>query len=1012
MNIAELGIRIDSTGADKATSELDKLTAAGDRAEQSTAGLMGEINSLEKSLSRGAKSTQELAKQRDSLARLTKAGAYSESEFTKITAQLDKQQVALVKSTMDEQKALNSLLGAIDPAQAKLAKLDVQVQGLGRAFDSGKISQQQYTSALAKIDDKYADIEKGASAMSRLGLNTRQAQENVMQLGNAISSGDIGSGVRAITQLGTEAKISASSIAAVAIPAGIAAAAIGAIVYAWIDGQREASAFNKALFAGNNAAGVTASGLQAVARQAADVTKNFSGSRDAALALAESGKVTAEQLQNLTEASAAIASFTGKGANDVAKGFAAMGSSATTAAESISQQYGLITFEQYESIKAIEDNGNAQKALDTLSETLNLNAQARLKRYRESLSEIERDWDDIKEATKRAYAEVRGEIFPDDTKRLEIVRRQIQFIRDNPIASAIPSLISNGLKSRDDVLAQYEAQASALEGKIKLGKAEAAGQSELDEANKKQIQSQKTLDAQMDNISPLTKRTKALKDLKEEFFGLYEAAGKTGKKSDLLDGVDYDGKNFSGGAYDKLVAGINDRYKDPKTPKTKAYAEDAGVKALDNAKQQYAVLLQQESAIDRQSLAVEKVGAQAQALIKFEQQLADIKEKKTLTADQKSLVANQELIRAQLKRNADLEASITKQQKAITAVREAEKDRIELLKLTGQALAANAANSGLLEAEQRLQYERDGNYEALRRLDILKQIRDANLKANQKLDSVEGVTKAPVSAGIDVSIGGPKSEIERLNESSRKLTDWREKELEKQKTFLDLKAINEETYAERVANINAQGARNQAAIDTAKNDAILSAGYNFFGNLATLSESGNNKLSAIGKTAAIAQTTISTYKSATESYAALAGIPIIGPALGAVAAGAAVVAGLANVAKITGVGFQAGGYTGNGAANEVAGPVHRGEYVFDAKATSRIGVETLEAIRGGSFRANSSGSMSARAPAQTNAQGRPPITVQMYSTFPNVVDSREAKKATATHARQASRTIQNLQRYN
>lgn len=67
-----------------------------------------------------------------------------------------------------------------------------------------------------------------------------------------------------------------------------------------------------------------------------------------------------------------------------------------------------------------------------------------------------------------------------------------------------------------------------------------------------------------------------------------------------------------------------------------------------------------------------------------------------------------------------------------------------------------------------------------------------------------------------------------------------------------------------------------------------------FGNLASIL----GKESKAGKAAAIAQTTIDTYQAATASYKALAGIPVVGPALGAVAAGAAVVSGLANVRKI------------------------------------------------------------------------------------------------------------------
>ena len=57
--------------------------------------------------------------------------------------------------------------------------------------------------------------------------------------------------------------------------------------------------------------------------------------------------------------------------------------------------------------------------------------------------------------------------------------------------------------------------------------------------------------------------------------------------------------------------------------------------------------------------------------------------------------------------------------------------------------------------------------------------------------------------------------------------------------------------------------------------------------------------SAAGKAAAIAAATISTFQSANDSYKALAGIPVIGPVLGAAAAGAAIVSGMAQVKAIT-----------------------------------------------------------------------------------------------------------------
>ena len=78
-------------------------------------------------------------------------------------------------------------------------------------------------------------------------------------------------------------------------------------------------------------------------------------------------------------------------------------------------------------------------------------------------------------------------------------------------------------------------------------------------------------------------------------------------------------------------------------------------------------------------------------------------------------------------------------------------------------------------------------------------------------------------------------------------------------------------------------------------------------NAAKISSTLKNAAKAIGehtvagKAAAIAATTIDTYMSATAAFKSLAGIPIVGPALGAVAAAAAIVAGLKNVKSILAV---------------------------------------------------------------------------------------------------------------
>lgn len=88
---------------------------------------------------------------------------------------------------------------------------------------------------------------------------------------------------------------------------------------------------------------------------------------------------------------------------------------------------------------------------------------------------------------------------------------------------------------------------------------------------------------------------------------------------------------------------------------------------------------------------------------------------------------------------------------------------------------------------------------------------------------------------------------------------------------------------------------------------------------------------ALFKKDALAQTYISTKEGAINAYAALAGIPIVGPVLGAVAAAAVIAFGAAQAAGILGIGFESGGFTGEGGNSDVAGVVHRNEYVVPAR---------------------------------------------------------------------------------
>ena len=94
--------------------------------------------------------------------------------------------------------------------------------------------------------------------------------------------------------------------------------------------------------------------------------------------------------------------------------------------------------------------------------------------------------------------------------------------------------------------------------------------------------------------------------------------------------------------------------------------------------------------------------------------------------------------------------------------------------------------------------------------------------------------------------------------------------------------------------------------------------------LSALQNSKIKEVAALGKAAAIADTTISTYHMAVEAYEALAGIPGVGPALGIAAAAAATAYGLEQVANIAGVQFASGT---DYVTSDMIAQVHQGEII-------------------------------------------------------------------------------------
>jgi lambda family phage tail tape measure protein len=711
MNIAELGVKIDSADAIEAKTSLDEMAKAGGRAEQSAVSLMNEMQALEKSLSTNAKTTQDLTKQRDALAKLTKTGAYGEAEAAKISAQLDKQQVALAKSAMDEQKALNSLLGAIDPARAALAKLDTQVEQLGKHLDAGRISQDEYNTALSKIDKDYDKLSKTATGFDKLRLGTRQAQENVVQLGNALSSGDWGSGVRAVAQLGAGAGEGAAGLLAILGPLALATAAVGGLAYAFYKGSEEQDSYTKSLILTGNYAGVSAGQLGEMARQVSATVGTTGQAAEVLALLAGNGKIAGESFTGITQAAVSMQEATGKAISETVAEFAKLADDPVKASAALNEQYHYLTASVYSQITALEKQGDHAGAVKLATESFADAINERTPRILESLSFWEKGYNAVARAADGLKNIGRSDIGAD----IEQARRDL--------ASAQAGNI--GLfQNKQEMIDLYQNRLNMLED-------QKAAEADIAKWQGEQAKAQGDAVSSMAKVDALTKsawtneqkRTDAIKEYKRQLEDIRKVAPNDPRLNQA--------------AIDKNLANINDQFKD-----SKAAGSQVDLTSFNNAKNNLAAISEEYKNAQKELDAAQKAGlvSQADYALKREAQIGNerdevtaayeaeiaaleaAKAKKTTSAaqgiqlDQKIADARAGMVKAQKDADTQLEVLATnetgrlaRQERAITTYVQALAQQQRALELAGQRAVLgigqgdrqNALNSELNSQQDR-----------------------------------------------------------------------------------------------------------------------------------------------------------------------------------------------------------------------------------------------------------------------------------------------------------------------
>ncbi|MDT8553944.1 hypothetical protein RRF92_27300, partial [Escherichia coli] len=84
------------------------------------------------------------------------------------------------------------------------------------------------------------------------------------------------------------------------------------------------------------------------------------------------------------------------------------------------------------------------------------------------------------------------------------------------------------------------------------------------------------------------------------------------------------------------------------------------------------------------------------------------------------------------------------------------------------------------------------------------------------------VENAPEYSGVSPETGGAASELFRVADAKKALKKWHKQQLDMQKELLDEKLINEQIYADRVAEINQKNSEKLQDIQNGYTTASLS----------------------------------------------------------------------------------------------------------------------------------------------------------------------------------------------
>ncbi|WP_213778878.1 phage tail tape measure protein [Caballeronia sp. dw_276] len=528
-------------------------------------------------------------------------------------------------------EALGRQLTALTASKAQMVEYDAQMAGFTAA------ETEQVTAIAKEIELRKQQIALGEKMAATFAVTASAAHgaegatsgvtNEIGVLGREAASGNFSRMASSFTRLLSLA----GALDLLLNPLSLTVAAVGYAMYS-VASQNEK--MNEALILTGGYAGVTGDQLRDMATAATAGGATFNTAAEAVTALAATGRLTGDEIANLGKSAADAATYTSVSVKQMVDDFTKLAEEPLQASVKLNDQYHYLTVATYDQIAALEKQGDATGAAKVAVEAFSSAMDDRTKEIAANEGIILAGWRDIRSMINGAVEAVGS--FGAAASPGQIVARTLA----NKAARApIGQWSDDDEKELQDQIAKRDAAVVVAQAKARV-----------DRQNQELIDAKHSYDTWNSQFAtPAERRAKEI----QKYIDTIAIPLNLSPEQQLSD-------------EEQIAAKYPDK-KAPRTPRAKAVVDDSGTRMLQQ-------LRDQEASLEAQLSTTDKLTGAESELAKFNQEISDWKNK-TLTPAQKSLVSDQEAIRAALQTNVELEKQVAyKQALATLAERSAQID--------------------------------------------------------------------------------------------------------------------------------------------------------------------------------------------------------------------------------------------------------------------------------------------------------------------------------------------------